>query len=36
MNTENTITTVQDLEGARKLGRLSKEVRVRNAPQYFN
>ena len=28
MNTENTVVTVQDLEGARELGRLSGEVRV--------
>ena len=28
MNTENTVMTVQDLEGARELGRLSGEVRV--------
>ena len=28
MNTENTVITVQDLEGARELGRLSEEVRV--------
>ena len=27
-NTENTVKTVQDLEGARELGRLSGEVRV--------
>ena len=28
MTTENTVITVQDLEGARELGRLSGEVRV--------
>ena len=28
MNTENTVMTVRDLEGARELGRLSGEVRV--------
>ena len=28
MNMENTVMTVQDLEGARELGRLSGEVRV--------
>ena len=28
MTTENTVMTVQDLEGARELGRLSGEVRV--------
>ena len=28
MNMENTVVTVQDLEGARELGRLSGEVRV--------
>lgn len=28
MNTENTVMTVQDFEGARELGRLSGEVRV--------
>lgn len=28
MNTENTVVTVRDLEGARELGRLSGEVRV--------
>ena len=28
MNTENTVITVQDLEGARESGRLSGEVRV--------
>ena len=28
MNMENTVITVQDLEGARELGRLSGEVRV--------
>ena len=28
MNTENAVVTVQDLEGARELGRLSGEVRV--------
>lgn len=28
MNTENTVITVQDLEGAHELGRLSGEVRV--------